>query len=232
MSDNNMEQEQQLREEATRYVISHYGEKVVHTSDGIHLITTYIAGRKASLSLEEKKHFIAHGPFFIDGIREYIQKINDKELMVSKLTELLNETAKSWASLDKKEIASKAWNAAEKWHTQNKATNYIPQTEDEYRDAVGESQRELTLYQHPNKSAYLNSLDNSLPEQKDGWISVNERLPDKEHRVLIWEGGSCEICSYTSNYWTRNKYDFLDEQDEQPTTCIPSHWQPLPSQPK
>lgn len=47
---------------------------------------------------EEQEHFIAHGPFFIDEIRKYSEQITRKELMVSKLTEMLNETSRKWAA--------------------------------------------------------------------------------------------------------------------------------------
>lgn len=47
----------------------------------------------------EQNHFIHNGPFFIDQIRHYFKQIERKELMVSKLTEVMNTVAKEWARL-------------------------------------------------------------------------------------------------------------------------------------
>jgi hypothetical protein len=68
------------------------------------------------------------------------------------------------------------------------------------------------------------------------WISVADRLPEENERVLTYEpstdGTVCiEICNYVKNYFTGDKLGFIDEQDEQPSQVFPSHWQPLPNPP-
>lgn len=63
------------------------------------------------------------------------------------------------------------------------------------------------------------------------WISVEERLPNKEEFVLIFDQGHICLCEYTKNNWTYGKWGFLDDQDEQPEVWFPSHWMPLPDPP-
>lgn len=65
------------------------------------------------------------------------------------------------------------------------------------------------------------------------WRDCEKEMPEKESRILVVEkDGTITICNYISNYWTGNKYDFLDEQDEQPGICFPVGWMPLPPPPK
>ena len=64
-----------------------------------------------------------------------------------------------------------------------------------------------------------------------GWIPVGEKLPDLDTRCLIVEAdGNIQICNYCKSFWNypRNSIGFLDEQDEQPSMCSPTHWMPLP----
>lgn len=67
------------------------------------------------------------------------------------------------------------------------------------------------------------------------WISINDKLPELNSRVLIIESdGTIEICNYCKSYWNyhKNSIGFLNEQDEQPSMCFPTHWMPLPNKPK
>lgn len=66
------------------------------------------------------------------------------------------------------------------------------------------------------------------------WISVDEQLPDLDTRCLIVESdGNIQICNYCRSIWNypKNSVGFLDEQDEQPSMCYPTHWMPLPRVP-
>lgn len=74
-----------------------------------------------------------------------------------------------------------------------------------------------------------------LEKVKDGWISVNDRLPEVGSRVLVFEqGGFIQICNYGHHYYNGKPkvLAFHDEADEQPSICNPTHWQPLPIAPQ
>ena len=65
------------------------------------------------------------------------------------------------------------------------------------------------------------------------WISVDERLPEFGDRILCIDDGVVQIANYENNpNISRNKYFFLDEQDEQSSFWMPTHWKPLPQPPK
>ena len=63
------------------------------------------------------------------------------------------------------------------------------------------------------------------------WIPVEERLPDNDQPVLVWNsGGYCQqpwawwqICDYEDGKWREQ-----DERDEYPGV---THWMPLPPEP-
>lgn len=66
------------------------------------------------------------------------------------------------------------------------------------------------------------------------WINVKDRMPDIGTRCLIFEpDGTILICNYCKSIWNnpRNSIGFLDEQDEQPSMCYPTHWMPMPEPP-
>lgn len=65
------------------------------------------------------------------------------------------------------------------------------------------------------------------------WINIKLKLPDLNDRVLTIDiDGFVQICSYLLTVWT-NPYSavFMDEQDEQPSVCYPTHWMRLPDPP-
>lgn len=72
------------------------------------------------------------------------------------------------------------------------------------------------------------------------WISVNDRFPEKDVQVLIYERFSNEPGLMAVSYWdgTYDEYNgfktykFPDGQDEQPGFYYPTHWMPLPEPPK
>lgn len=64
------------------------------------------------------------------------------------------------------------------------------------------------------------------------WIPLAEKKPAYNSRVLIVErDGNIVICNYVKSSWTYNNWEFLDEQDEQPGICYPTHWMELPEPP-
>jgi hypothetical protein len=67
----------------------------------------------------------------------------------------------------------------------------------------------------------------SLPDLKDNWISVEERLPQINTDVLVCnETDKCVVCGF---YDRRKWYNTFDESG---CEIIPTHWQPLPQPPK
>ena len=58
------------------------------------------------------------------------------------------------------------------------------------------------------------------------WISVKERLPEDEERVLIFADGEIHLMTYNS-YW----HDFTSIEDCFEETKV-THWMSLPEPPK
>jgi hypothetical protein len=75
----------------------------------------------------------------------------------------------------------------------------------------------------------------------DKWISIENSLPEKDQRVLCVESYICnqkgdieyniQIATYSKYRRANKKYNFCDEQDEQPSILNPTHWMPLPEPP-
>ena len=79
----------------------------------------------------------------------------------------------------------------------------------------------------------------------DGWVSVNDRLPEHQEPVLIYRKPSemllskdSEHCcilqaAYDKDVGSIGWYDFQDESDIKDDDLFTvTHWQPLPSPPK
>ena len=58
-------------------------------------------------------------------------------------------------------------------------------------------------------------------ERKDGWISVEDRLPEKSGEYLTYNGREYSIQKYNENGWL-NMYDAI----------FITHWQSLPPSPE
>ncbi|KJR47377.1 hypothetical protein UF75_2221 [Desulfosporosinus sp. I2] len=61
---------------------------------------------------------------------------------------------------------------------------------------------------------------------QDGWLSVNEQLPEEYTMVLIWDGDNIYRAEYVDGEWhgiPDNTGFFLDSI---------THWRPLPEGPK
>ncbi len=66
------------------------------------------------------------------------------------------------------------------------------------------------------------------------WISIKDKLPELNQRIIIYEDGFIEICKYKFEpvWGNKKRASFIDEQDEQPSECFPTHWMPLPELPE
>lgn len=68
------------------------------------------------------------------------------------------------------------------------------------------------------KGFYCDIVDMLCTDKPSGWISVNDRLPEKHVGVLVYNGSIHEDFICSSGYF----YDTLDV----------THWMPLPEPPK
>lgn len=64
-------------------------------------------------------------------------------------------------------------------------------------------------------------------ENNEGWISVEDRLPNEYEMVLIWAEKSPYISTYTKNEWLLD-LEVLAISEQNKIT----HWMPLPQPPK
>ena len=77
----------------------------------------------------------------------------------------------------------------------------------------------------PDALAYIEEVKTVLKQakaQEPGWISVNDRLPEEDVDVLVYNGNYQQIAAYTTNptkYW----YTISG------STISPTNWMPLPS---
>ena len=63
-----------------------------------------------------------------------------------------------------------------------------------------------------------------------GWISVEDKLPDKSNRYLVYFGKGIGTTTKTA-YWLRTKQKWMGSEAHSTITDI-THWMPLPEPPK
>ncbi len=73
----------------------------------------------------------------------------------------------------------------------------------------------------------INKAINLIEQQEDGWISAEDRLPDKDVMVLIFNAEVIDC--YVVASWAPENDCFIDYDDG---AHIATHWQPLPEPPK
>lgn len=98
-------------------------------------------------------------------------------------------------------------------------------------------------YKYSNATHYLDKRISSI-KPKSEWISVKDRLPDKDGKYMVWYKGEwddCEfdVCEFDVDSKTFGfTYDDYDEMNS-PLVCwdddmdkYVTHWRPLPEPPK
>lgn len=74
------------------------------------------------------------------------------------------------------------------------------------------------------------NLYNAGYRKQSGWISVEERLPEKSGDYITYhEHGSCGVIYYNASIYLWNVYYFKDTQNAIRSV---THWMPLPEPPK
>ena len=63
------------------------------------------------------------------------------------------------------------------------------------------------------------------------WISVEERMPEREGYYLVYSCGDYEIAKFRKGKFHIWEQDAFESMDWRPTTLI-THWMPLPEPPE
>lgn len=118
--------------------------------------------------------------------------------------------------------------------------NEFMSVEDKARSAAEAKYPELKVggmweqYEHKRQreekiEAFVAGAEFSAPK----WIHVTERLPDLNQRVWVCDiDGYDTTCVYKeSRYYGGTRLIFENEQDEQPSEIVASHWMELPETP-
>ena len=68
--------------------------------------------------------------------------------------------------------------------------------------------------------------------EQDGWISVEERLPEeKRHYLTCHAGGVARVCQFDGKKFSYWEYD-EEEWEFVEVICTPDYWQTLPEPPE
>jgi len=68
--------------------------------------------------------------------------------------------------------------------------------------------------------------------RKDGWISVDDRLPSNQHEdVFIHPYVGDDNCVLSAHLDLDNTWRYYEPKRNNSLPCFPTHWQPLPSPP-
>ena len=113
--------------------------------------------------------------------------------------------------------------------------NKLQQAKNEIAKELNYKDWETCINDQPNYNVenIMDKVAERYHELMSEWISVDDRLPEFGDRILCIDDGVVQIANYENNpNISRNKYFFLDEQDEQSSFWIPTHWKPLPQPPK
>lgn len=130
----------------------------------------YVRGRRKSLSeLEEAKKTIEKLEKEVEELKEEVErqcKFNieyedSNDMQVKEIFELDEKISTMFT----REQVEKIWDAALRRKAYEDRMNYVPQTEDEYREAAYEASRELIQAPPPDKQTTINNL---LNPGKDG----------------------------------------------------------------
>lgn len=82
-----------------------------------------------------------------------------------------------------------------------------------------------------NATAAHNYASGRITDAKgDGWISVKERMPERETRVNAWDGESVQPARYEAWGWGRDECSFARDDRGGFIEGV-THWRPLPPPP-
>lgn len=75
----------------------------------------------------------------------------------------------------------------------------------------------------PDELSYaVDAAKAALSEKEDGWVDVNDRLPEVDESVLICYDGDVKLAYHDGDKWGDDEEYFLGSI---------THWQPLPQKP-
>lgn len=86
---------------------------------------------------------------------------------------------------------------------------------------------------------YSQKRHSTYRQPDNGWISVEDRLPEEDGKYMVWYKGELDICEFDTDSQTFGyTYDDYDEfyshlvcWDDGMNEDV-THWQPLPNPPK
>ena len=165
---------------------------------------------KVGKSAEEIEHFTKYGPFFIDDIKPLLIKWSDKQIMVSKLTELLNEKAREYASRFTSPLSDE---------------DLVKESEDLYplyRYEINSGQRLINEENKFKREAHIKDRKMGLG---GGWVKV-EDAPKENGHYLIWDNGWYEAL-FHKGVWKTIEKCIPGVLSDFRATVNPTHWKQI-----
>lgn len=102
----------------------------------------------------------------------------------------------------------------------------LPKIANQVREISEDLGMELDFAVEAMQATFDHAIQKASTGEANGWISVEDRLPDAETIVLAWDGRKIhtalrDVTSYKTPFWTDNVDSIKGV----------THWQPLPPAP-